>query len=370
MNNRRMLMFEIIRGAAAILVALIVAMIFIFICSDQPFEALRYMLVSPLVSNGSISMNSIYTIFAAMTPIIFTGLGVCVMFSSNQFNLGGEGCVMLGGFIAALVGIYCSTGTYLDMVIAVLIASIVCAVVLYIPAVLKVKLGASEMVSSLMINYIIMYVVLHFLNNVFADGSKGSVQTFPFAETARIPQLVAGGSKLTWGFILALIFTVLVALFMYRTRWGYSIRMIGINQNFAKYSGMKVGAVIILSQIIGGFLSGMGGALEVLGRYEVFLWRDLPGYGWTGVTVAILAKNNPIFIPIAAFFISYLNRGCTLMATYSDVPAEMVDIIQAVIFLFFAAEKFLAKYRQKLVVAGAKEELSQKNAAAAEGGQK
>ncbi len=368
-NNRRMLMFEIIRGAAAILVALLVATIFIFICSDKPFEALRYMLIAPLVTNGSISMNSIYTIFAAMTPIIFTGLAVCVMFSSNQFNLAGEGCVMLGGFVAALVGIYWSTGTYLDMVIAVLIASIVCGVVLYIPAVLKVKLGASEMVSSLMINYIIMYVVLHFLNNVFADGSKGSVQTFPFAVTARIPALVAGGSKLTWGFVLALIFTVIIALFMYRMRWGYSIRMIGINQNFAKYSGMKVGGIIILSQIIGGFLSGMGGAIEVLGRYEVFLWRDLPGHGWTGVTVAILAKNNPIFIPIAAFFIAYLNRGFTLMATYCDVPSEMVDIIQAVIFLFFAAEKFLAKYRQKLVVAGAKEELAQKSAQpAVEGG--
>lgn len=366
MNDKRMHMFEVIRGGAAILVALLVAMIFIFICSDRPFEALRYMLVAPLVSNGAISMNSIFTIFASMTPIIFTGLAICVMFSSNQFNMAGEGSVMLGGFIAALVGIYFSTGTYLDMLLCVLAGSIVCALIMYIPAVLKVKLDASEMVCSLMLNYIIMYVILHFLLNTFADGSKGTIQTLPFAATAHIPPLVAGGSKLSWGFVVALIFTVLTALFMYRTRWGYSIRMVGINQSFAKYSGMKVGGVIILSQVIGGFLSGMGGAIEVLGRFDTFLWRDLPGYGWTGITVAILAKNNPIFVPIAAFFISYLNRGCTLMATYCDVPAEMVDIIQGVIFLFFAAEQFLAKYRQKLVVAGAKEEMSQNTAA--EGG--
>lgn len=367
MNNKRMRMFEIIRGAAAILVALLVAMIFIFICSEKPFEALKYMLVAPIFTNGSLSMNSIYTIFAATTPIIFTGLAVCVMFSSNQFNMFGEGSVMLGGFIAALVGIYLSTGTYLDMVLCVLAGSIVCAALMYIPAILKVKLNASEMVCSLMMNYIAMYVILHFLLNVFADGSRGTIQTFPFAATAHIPPLVAGGSKLSWGFIVALIFTALTALFMYRTRWGYAIRMVGINQSFAKYSGMKVGGIIVLSQVIGGFLSGMGGAIEVLGRFDSFLWRDLPGYGWTGITVAILAKNNPIFVPIAAFFIAYLNRGCTLMATYADVPSEMADIIQAVVFLFFAAEQFLAKYRQKLVVAGAKEELEQKKAAA-EGG--
>lgn len=367
MNNKRMKMFEIIRGAAAILVALLVATIFIFICSDKPFEALKYMLLAPIFTNGAISMNSIYTILAATTPIIFTGLAVCVMFSSNQFNMFGEGSVMLGGFIAALVGIYFSTGTYLDMVICVVAGAIVCAALMYIPAILKVKLDASEMVCSLMMNYIVMYVILHFLLNVFADGSRGTIQTFPFAATAHIPPLVAGGSKLSWGFVVALVFTVLTALFMYRTRWGYAIRMVGINQSFAKYSGMKVGSIVILSQVIGGFLSGMGGAIEVLGRFDSFLWRDLPGYGWTGITVAILAKNNPIFVPIAAFFIAYLNRGCTLMATYADVPSEMADIIQAVVFLFFAAQQFLAKYRQKLVVAGAKEEMAQ-NQVAAEGG--
>lgn len=124
---------------------------------------------------------------------------------------------------------------------------------------------------------------------------------------------------------------------MYRTKWGYAIRMVGQNQSFAKYSGIKVAATIVLCQVIGGLLSGMGGAVEVLGYYDRFKWRQLPGYGWDGVTIAILAKNNPIFIPFAAFFMSYLKQGCNLMQTYTDVPAEMLSIIQAVIFLFFAA---------------------------------
>ena len=162
--------------------------------------------------------------------------------------------------------------------------------------------------------------------------------------------------------------TVLVYLFMYRTKWGYAIRMVGQNQSFAKYSGIKVAATVVLCQVIGGLLSGMGGAVEILGYFDRFKWRQLPGYGWDGVTIAILAKNNPLFIPLAAFFMSYLKQGCNLMQLNTDVPAEMLSIIQAVIFLFFAAEQFLSKYRQRLVVKGAKEELAEQKAAGAQKG--
>jgi len=372
MNDRRLLLFSLVRGLAAILLALAVATIFIFISSDEPLNALKYLLLGPVVSfkvSGNVfNTTSFLTILAAMIPTIFSGLAVCVMFSANQFNLGGEGAIMLGGFVGALLGIYLKLNTGLHQVVCVLAGALAGGLIMLIPAVLKVKLGASEMVTSLMMNYVVMFVILHFLNFVFADRSKGATQTFPFQETAKIPEIVANGTKLTWGFVVALIFVVIIALFMYRTKWGYAIRMIGINQSFAQYSGMQVGTVIILSQVIGGMLSGMGGSIEVLGRFSTFLWRELPGYGWLGITIAILAKNNPIFVPFAAFFIAYLNKGCDLMATYSDVPSEMIDIIQAAIFLFFAAEQFLAKYRQKIVVRNAQRDLALQESAASQGG--
>ena len=372
MSDRRLIVFNLLRGLAAILLALAVAAIFIFISSDEPLTALKYLLVGPVVSfkaTGNVfNTTSFLTILAGMIPTIFSGLAVCVMFSANQFNLGGEGAIMLGGFVGALLGIYLKMNTGLHQVICVLAGAIAGGLIMLIPAILKVKLGASEMVTSLMMNYVVMFVILHFLNFVFADRSKGATQTFPFMETAKIPEIVANGTKLTWGFVVALIFVVIIALFMYRTKWGYAIRMIGINQSFAQYSGMQVGTVIILSQVIGGALSGMGGSIEVLGRFSTFLWRELPGYGWLGITIAILAKNNPIFVPFAAFFIAYLNKGCDLMATYSDVPSEMIDIIQAAIFLFFAAEQFLAKYRQRIVVRNAQRDLALQEAAASQGG--
>lgn len=369
MRSKREILFGFVRGGAAIFVALAVAIIFIFICSDTPGKAIEYLLVKPILNTGvngiSFNASSFYIVLSRMIPTIFTGLAVCVMFSANQFNLAGEGAVMLGGFVAALCGIYWTMPAGVHVTVCVLMGALSCGVVMLLPALLKTKLGASEMVSSLMLNYVIQYVVLHFLNNDFADRSKGSTQTFPFAETAKVPDLVPG-TDLTWGFVVALVVTVLVAIFMYRTRWGYAIRMIGINKDFSKYSGIKVGAIIVLSQVVGGFISGMSGSIEVLGRFDTFLWRELPGYGWTGVTIAILAKNNPLYVPIAAFFMAYLERGCELMRTFAGVPSEMLDIIQAVIFLFFAAEQFLAGYRQKIVVKGAKEELARQSAGAAQ----
>ncbi len=169
------------------------------------------------------------------------------------------------------------------------------------------------------------------------------------------------GSKLSWGFLIAIAAVLLCGLFMFNTRWGYTIRMIGINQAFSKYSGMKVGTVIVLSQLLGGFFAGVGGGIEMLGRYKTFSWSSLPGYGWTGITIAILAGNNPWFRTFASFFMAYL-QGLRADGNVCKRTAQLIDIIQGVIFLFFAAEQFLSKYRQKLVVKSAEEEIARKKA--------
>lgn len=382
MTKKRELTFTIVRGLTAILIALAVATLLIFISAKgdnvgeklvSTGDALKQLLVGPLFRFGrngiSFDFKRLCDILATMIPIIFTGLAVCVMFSANQFNLGVEGGSMLGAFVAALCAIYVPMPAGIHPVFCVFVGAVACGVMMLIPAILKVKLGISEMVCSLMLNYVVMYFIKYTLNSHLADKTKGQIQSYPFEKTSIIAQLVDNGSKLSVGFIVAIVFVVIVALFMYRTRWGYAIRMIGINQDFSKYSGMKVGGVIILAQVIGGILSGMGGGIEMLGRYSTFSWSSLPGYGWTGMTIAILAGNNPIFVPLASFFLAYLTKGCDLMATYSGVPSQLIDIIQAVIFLFFAAEQFLSGYRQKLVVKTVQEELAAQNSAeSTEGG--
>ena len=379
MTKKRQLRFTIIRSLVAILIALLVATILIFISAagstfhdklDATREALKQMLAGPVFrfskKNGTaFEAKRLADILAAMIPTIFTGLSVCVMFSANQFNLGAEGGIMLGAFVSAMVAIYVPLPAGLHALVAVLMGGIAVALVMLLPAILKTKLNVSEMVCSLMLNYIIMYVIKFLMNTYLADKTRGQIMSYPFRETSAISPIVNNtvfsGAKLTWGFVIAIVVVVLCGLFMYRSRWGYAIRMIGINQDFAKYSGMKVGGVIVLSQLLGGFLAGAGGGIEMLGRYTSFSWSALPGYGWTGITIAILAGNNPYMVPLAAFFMAYLSKGCDLMATYAKVPAQLIDIVQGVIFLFFAAEQFLSGYRQKLVVKSAQEEIALEN---------
>ena len=373
MSKKNRTKFSIIRAAAAMGIALLVAFLLILLSADganfsekiaASGKALREMLVSPLFKkNGNFSMKNFSDVLAGMIPIMFTGLATCIMFSANQFNLGAEGGIMLGAFVTALVAIYAPIPGPLLMVVAVLAGGVAVGIVMLIPAVLKAKLGVSEMVNSLMLNYVIMYFLNYLMNSFLADTSKGITQTYAFQDNALIPQMIDNGSRLSWGFVIGIIMVILCWFFMYRTRWGYGIRMTGINQPFVMYSGMNVPLIIIISQVIGGVLAGMGGGIEMLGRYNVYNWSALPGYGWTGITVAILAGNNPAYVPLAAFFMSYLTKGCTLMSTNANVPSQLIDIIQAVIFIFFAAQQFLAGYRQKLVVKSAQEELAAKAAA-------
>lgn len=372
MNKKAQLRFSILRGCLAILISLLIATLLIFISAKgnnvgeklgSTMDALTNLIIRPIISGrGAFATKSFTDILAGMIPTIFTGLATCVMFSANQFNLGAEGGIMLGAFVSSLVAIYVPMGAGIHMIIAILASAVTVGAMMLIPGVLKAKLGVSEMVCSLMLNYVIMYMVKFLMNTKFADKSKGQVQSLPFLASAKVPELISNGSKLTWGFIVALLFVVITALFMYRTRWGYAIRMIGINQDFAKYSGMKVAAIIVAAQVIGGILTGLGGGIEMLGRETTFNWTALPGYGWTGITIACISGNNPILVPFAAFFMSYLDKGCSLMSTYCGVPAQLIDIIQGVIFVFFAAEQFLSGYRQKLVVRSAQQELKEKEA--------
>ena len=143
---------------------------------------------------------------------------------------------------------------------------------------------------------------------------------------------------------------MVIAVYMKRSAAGFALKLTGENQAFARYSGVGVGGVILASQFIGGLLGGMGGAVQVLGMYDRFQWTSLPGYGFDGVIVAILARKNPVMVPVAAFFLAYLRIGSDVMSSSTDVTNELVSIIQSIIILFVSAKVFLEAYRQKLVV--------------------
>ena len=340
-NQKRV--FEFTRTILAIVIALLIALITILFVSDEPANALSTFLLGPLKS-----VRHFGNVLEMMIPLLFTGLAVSIMFSAAQFNLGAEGAFFLGGIASTYIAVKWALPNVVHPVFAILAGGLVGALFCAIPAFLKVKWNASELVSSLMLNYVAFFLGLYMINYYLRDVNAGAMVSEKLAATSKLIKIIPK-TRVHFGIIIAVIAVVLVFYFMYRTRWGYRIRLTGLNSSFARYSGIKTASVIMMSQVLGGFVAGAGGSIEILGMYRRFSWQSLPGYGWDGIIVAILARNNPALIPVGAFFLAYLRIGADLMARTSDVQSEVVYIIQGVMIVLIAAESFLAQYRHKLV---------------------
>ncbi len=160
--------------------------------------------------------------------------------------------------------------------------------------------------------------------------------------------------------LLAVIATIAV---FYLTPLGMRIRICGNNEHFAQYSGINMTGCLIVSQLLGGMLSGLGGAVEIMGNYERFNWIALTQYGFDGLMVAVLARKNPIFIPFGEFLLAYMRIGANVLNVNTSVPIEFVQVMQAVLILFIAAQTFLAKSRNKVIFKAAEKRSAEKEAA-------
>lgn len=343
MKNKNIL-FSTATTMLAITISLFITIVIIFGVSENPGSAIHSLLLGPLQSKRLIG-----SIFTTAIPICFTGLAVCIMFQASMFNMCAEGAFFLGAIGAAAAATKLPLPGFLGIIVPIAVGGIAGGLLCYIPAVLKAKFGASEMVSSLMLNYIALYLGLYLLNVSLRDSNFGALASYQIPEQSRLPKIIPGTS-IHAGLILVLVFIVICYLFVYKTATGHRIRTLGQNKKFAKYTGIKVGSVIILSQIVGGAIAGIGGSVEVMGMYARFQWTSLPGYGWDGVILAILARNKPQYIPIAAIFLSYLRVGASTMASNTDVPKELIVVIQSIMIMLVTAEALLKGMKQKAII--------------------
>lgn len=348
--------FDILRTVLSVLIALAISFVIIFMVSEQPVEAIKNLLVGPLTSKRNMG-----TVFESMIPLIFTGTGVCIMFSANQINLAGEGAFHVGGLIASCVAIKL-TATFVSPVVSLLCAGLVGAFFTAIPAIMKITTTASEMVASLMMNYLALYFGNYILNNVIGDP-KASAASYYLSDASELPTLVSG-TRVHLGIIIAIAVAILGYVFLYRTKMGYELRITGENGEFAKYSGISIVKVILVSQLLGGFVAGLGGGVEMLSPiYRRFSWTSLLGYGWDAIIICTLSKKNPLYTPFAALFLAYLRTGASIMARRTDVTLEIVQITQGIIILLAVAEQFLSGYKHKLIAKEAKAALKEEEAA-------
>ncbi len=341
--------FAFLRTMVSLFLALGIAFILIMTASKNPLTDTVTLLVGPL---------SNITRLAAMVnkwiPLLFTGTAVCIMFSCGQINLAAEGAFFAGAYASTLVALIGGIPPVLHFVLCALAGALAGAVISGIPAIMNAKFNVLTVVSSLMINYVSLYLGLFIILNLVRDPSAGFEASYKFKESAKLVELMSN-SKIHAGLFIAVGIVVTGWFLLYKTNFGLQIRTIGMNSSFAKFSGMPVLKTLVMAQLVGGVMAGLGGATEVLGLYDRFSYGGLTNHGWDGVTIAVLARNNPRNVPLAALFLAYLRTSADVLNRTSSVPAEVINIIQAVIIIFVAAERFLSGWEHKAIVKNTKQ---------------
>ena len=352
--------FPLLRMFVALAISFVIVLILVFIVSDDPMNAIRILFLGPATSQR----NFIDTL-SYMVPLVFTALGMNLVLKSGLFNLASDGALYMGGVMAAVIAILVPMAFGVAQLVIIPIAAIVGAAINVVPALLRRYTGSSEIVISLMFNFIFFFFGQFLIRELVLDPSVGNM-SLPIPDPARIPRMIPGFT-LHWGFVMMLVLVVVMYFLVERSKFGYQLRITGLNRQFARYSGIKVGAVVLTAQLIAGLLAGSGGAIQILGMFSRFQWNLLGGttYVWDGMLVVLLAGGKVLWIPIAAFFLSYLRIGATVMAMRTDVDNELVTVIQGILLVLISAERFLYVIKRRREEKLALEEKMQQEMAAA-----
>lgn len=348
MNNKRInLLVDVIKMVLIVSVAFALVSVIVLLVSDVPGEAISSFFLGPFSS-----VRRIGNIIEAATPLVFTALAVTIIFRAGLFSMISEGAFFIGACGAMIAGISLDLPPIIHPLVTILFGALLGAIAAGIPAILHLLWGVSELVTSIMLNYVALFLSLYIMNYHYRSTESTAFQSVKVMPNATL-HIIINGTRIHAGVPIALILCVFVWIFLFRSRTGYELRVTGENAKFAKYAGIGAAGVMFASQIIAGGIAGAGGAVELLGMYSRFKWTSLPGYGWTGIVVALLARRNPLLIPLSACFIAYMNVGADIMSRSSDVSSEMVLIIQAAMMILIASDALLDTWRQRMIVKAA-----------------
>ena len=278
-------------------------------------------------------------IYAA--PLIFTGLSVAFSFKTGVFNIGAEGQFVVGTLTACIIGILVKAPAIIHIPLCFIGAALAGGIWGAIVGILKIKKGVNEVLSYIMFNWIAFYLSNFVVNLTVIHKEGGGEATKDIADTARIlaPKAViaaTGASAANWGFILAILFAIIVWFIINRTTLGFKLRAVGFSNSAAEYAGIDTGKSFLTAMAFSGALAGIGGAIHLMGmsgRIPQFAGQE--GYGFQGITVALIASSNPIACIFAGIFYGAMKYGGGKLSLV-NAPSEVVDIIMGIIILFIA----------------------------------
>jgi len=274
----------------------------------------------------------------ASAPYIFGGLSVALGFRVGLFNIGGEGQLFLGAIFAAYVG-YSLTGlpAFIHMPLTFLAGALGGAIWGFIPGFLKAKTGTHEVINTIMLNY-----VAYRLSDFLLTGPMQRPDSFNpvspvIQESAKLTRIFAPPLRLHLGFFLALLVAWLVYWLMWKTKWGFSLRMVGSNPRAARYAGASVVMGTVMGMTLAGALAGLAGANEVMGVNYYMAMAFSSGYGFDSIAIALLGNTQPFGVVLSALLFGALRNGATLMQVKGGIPIDIVSIVQALVLVFVAA---------------------------------
>jgi len=284
------------------------------------------------------------------TTLILTGLSIAFAFRTGLFNIGVPGQMLMGGFIAVLIGAKLSYPAAIHVPLAVIGATVGGACWAFVPGILKARFRIHEVVSGIMMNYIAMWSVYYFVP-VLIPGNFNT-ESRPIIQTASLRtewlSAIFKGSYVNSGLFIALFCVVLVWWILEKTTFGYELKSVGFNIHASKYAGMKVNRNMILSLMIAGALAGLAGATFYIGYADNIKIGMLPSHGFDGIAVALLGLNNPFGVLLAALLFGFMNAGRLFMQSATNVPNELVPIIIAIIIFFAATSLMLQTWLQRV----------------------
>lgn len=282
------------------------------------------------------------------TIMILAGIAGSIAFRTNIINLGLEGQLYIGAFAAAWVGF---TFTNLPSIVHIplcIIAGILGGALWTLPVLyLKMRWKIPELVPTLMLNYIAIRITDYLIAFPFRDPTAPMAGSPLIAASAKLPKLIKG-STINIGFIIAIALIFLTYWFLFKTKIGYELRMVGLNQDFAAAAGLPVKRSIILAMTLSGGIIGLGGALMILGFFGRFLGGFSSGYGWDGFMIAIIAQNHPFAVFPAALFYGALANGALTMQSATGVPQAVVAMVKGTLVLFVTVKVFIENIRKGL----------------------
>ena len=332
---------ELLFPLIAVLAAFIVGGILILVVGDNPFDTYRLLLGAALSWPDGIG----YTLFQA-TPLIFTGLAVLVGFRCGLFNIGAEGQLYIAAFATAWVGItFAGWSSWLLIPMCFAAAILTGAFWAAIPGVLKARFGSHEVINTIMLNFIAVALVSYFTQYHYKVPGDPIMETATIGPGAHIPRFgrfiphFPERIPLNIAFLLALLCCLLVYLFLWRTKWGYEIRATGSNPSAAEYGGISIRKQIVLAMAVSGGLAGMVAINEVLGYRHRYYDGFSANYGFVGIAVALLGRNHPVGVFLAAILFAILLRGGIFVDAFTmHVSKDIVDMLQGIVIVFVAAE--------------------------------